>query len=285
MDFDFDFDFDTSFDFGTDTEGAASDDGWVEQSAKFPVGHILLDDPRYKHINNSTNNISPFFKNAKATALKFRPSADTNLFVWLDGSFIFGDLIEAILVHQRMRAERLDISTLSLDMSNFTSLHTLVTKGYIGKLNLFVSRGWASKYGNFLKWGTMLLDNATGAGYEGVSIKVMDVHAKYAAFDIAPRRDAPAFKFIMHGSANLRSSGTVEQLRIEGGDALVDFVFQTNSRTLAAFELIDPDKPLIRNALWKAMLPEDYPLPAKIPGRKEDKKPKFETNIKPYEYE
>lgn len=61
------------------------------------------------------------------------------VFAVVDGSFIFGDFIEAYLVTHNLLAKRMVISTLSMSQENVDSLKNLLTGDYLEKLDVVIS--------------------------------------------------------------------------------------------------------------------------------------------------
>ena len=76
------------------------------------------------------------FKNAKELSKKVKNVKDERMFCVINGSFIFGDFIEAFIYDNNITAKELTISTLSMSQNNIDSLLGLLKLGYIEKLNL-----------------------------------------------------------------------------------------------------------------------------------------------------
>lgn len=60
-------------------------------------------------------------------------------FCILDGKFIFGDFIEALIVKNNWEVDDLTISTLSMSQDNVDSLQNLITGDFVKSLNIIVS--------------------------------------------------------------------------------------------------------------------------------------------------
>lgn len=98
------------------------------------------------------------------------------------------------------------ITTLSLSQNNIDSLHNLMEGGYIGELNLIVSvYFWAHEIHQLIPYIYRQLDIN-----DRFQLCVGGIHTKTTQFETMGGR-----KVIIHGSANLRSSGSVEQFTIE----------------------------------------------------------------------
>tara|TARA_R110000851_G_C12996958_1_gene557931 strand:+ start:166 stop:858 length:693 start_codon:yes stop_codon:yes gene_type:complete len=144
-------------------------------------------------------------------------------FALLSGSFIFGDLIEAIVVRNNWHVKRLVISTLSLSIANIESLRNLIVGGYVDKLDLVVSDYFYSHERNKL-----IKDIYERLDIDGkLQLTVANTHTKIVTIETHCGRSV-----IMHGSANLRSSGCTEQVCIEDDAQLTRFYID---------ELIEPN--------------------------------------------
>jgi hypothetical protein len=180
-----------------------------------------------------------YWKNAKATAKELIIEPGCNYFGYIDGSFIFGDLIEAILVGQQIGAHRLDISTLSMSQENIDSLRTLLEKGYIKELNLIVSDYfYAHEKRTLIPYLVQQLDIDNK-----FQIAVAGCHTKITAAKLSN-----GVHLVMHGSANLRSSGNMEQVMVSDSEEIYNFVIETNNRILEKFKTIE--KSVRRAVLW-----------------------------------
>jgi hypothetical protein len=122
---------------------------------------------------------------------------DFRAFVILDGRFIFGDLLEALIVNNNWLCEELTISTLSMSQNNVDSLANLINGGYLKSLNLIVSHYYfANERGGLMPYLYDKLDIN-----DVLQVAVASVHTK-----IAMIRTECGKKITIHGSANLRTS-------------------------------------------------------------------------------
>lgn len=146
-------------------------------------------------------------KLAKELFIDFNQRAD----VIISGNFIFGDFIEAYLTEWNARCKKMIISTLSLSQENVDSLQLLVKYGFIDELKILVSAYFYSheKY-NLIPYLQKELPNC--------ELGVAGIHTKTVQSETAGGR-----KMVIHGSANLRSSGNIEQFTIEENPELYDF--------------------------------------------------------------
>lgn len=158
--------------------------------------------------------------------------------VIVSGNFVFGDFIEAFVERWNCRAEDLTISTLSLNQNNIDSLHTLQMFGYIGELNLIVSSYFYAMNRNTLI--PYIYENLDNGHFQ---LAVAGVHTKTMTM-----RTAGGKHIVMHGSANLRSSGSIEQFCIEENREVYDFYKAYCDKILDKYKTINRE---IRNSvLW-----------------------------------
>lgn len=183
-----------------------------------------------------------FWKNAQATAKIIDLDPDCNYFGFIDGSFIFGDLIEALFVDKQIRAYRMDISTLSLSQENIDSLATLLIKGYIKELNLIISDYfYAHERHLLIPYIQKELDFNNR-----FQLIVAGNHTKIIAAKLNN-----GIHLVMHGSANLRSSGNIEQISIQDNKEIYDFIIDTNDKIKEKFKTIN--KSVRRAKVWQAV--------------------------------
>jgi len=130
----------------------------------------------------------------------------------LSGNFVFGDFFEAFLRHGNMKADELTISTLSMSQENVGSLSNCLRCDFLERLNIVISDYWFSHNRQNL-----------GYIYEELDIDgrfrfaVAGTHTKIALLRVLGR------KLVIHGSANLRSSRSVEVMTFEHNPPLYDF--------------------------------------------------------------
>jgi hypothetical protein len=181
---------------------------------------------------------------------------DFRAFCILDGKFIFGDFLEALIVKNNWQCEELTISTLSMSQDNVDSLANLINGGYLKELNLIVSHYYFANErhtGGLMPYMYDKLD--TG---DVLQVAVASVHTK-----IAMIRTACGKKITIHGSANLRTSSNIEQIVIEHSPQLFDWCAEVHHSIIEKHKTIN--KPVRRTALWAAVLGDDAP-PASVPN-------------------
>lgn len=232
----------------TKQKGQADDDG-----LDFNVGDIGIETPDFDtalfdiledEVGEETRYIKPkvyatssdfvMYDNAVKLARDIEIQEGSRYDVVVNGSFIFGDFLEAFIVRNNAKCKKLTISTLSLNQNNVDSLHNLITHGYIDELNLIVSAYFYNMEIRALIpyiYRELDIDNR-------LQLAVANVHTKTAQFETLGGK-----KIIAHGSANLRSSGSIEQFTIEENPELYDFYDEMFSRILERYATI-------RKAVW-----------------------------------
>lgn len=179
------------------------------------------------------------YDNAQKMARELRLGFGERFDAFVSGSFIFGDFIEAYLTTQRACAKKMTISTLSLSQNNVDSLHTLMDKGYIEELNLIISvYFWGNERRSLVPYIYKQLDIG-----DRFQLAVAGVHTKTVHFETLGGR-----KIIMHGSANLRSSGNIEQFTMEENPELYDFYDDHFNRIIEKYATIR--KPIRNSKAW-----------------------------------
>lgn len=161
----------------------------------------------------------------------------------VSGSFIFGDFIEAFLTLNNCKATKMTITTLSLSQENVDSLRTLMEKGYVDRLDLLVSDYFYShERGGLIPYIYRELD----LGGDRFQLAVAFVHTKTVHFATLGGK-----RIVIHGSANLRTSGNVEQFTIEENPELHDFYERAFAPVIERFKTINHTAP--RQQQWRDM--------------------------------
>lgn len=152
------------------------------------------------------------------------------VFAVVDGSFIFGDFIEAYLVTHNLLAKRLVISTLSLSQENVDSLKNLFIGDYCDKLDLIVSTMfWGNERGNLIDYAYKQLDVDNK-----FQLAVCRTHTKITLIETECGQ-----WLTIHGSANLRSSDNIEMFSIENNKALYDFNLEWHDEIINKYQTIN----------------------------------------------
>lgn len=190
------------------------------------------------------------YDNAVRLAREIRIGKGERTDLFVNGSFIFGDFIEAYLTSHNLKADRMIISTLSMSQDNVDSLRTLMDKGYLDRLDLIISAYFfANERSALIPYIYRELD--VGDRFQ---LAVAGIHTKTCQFVTAP--ECGADKIVIHGSANLRSSGNVEQITVESNSELYDFYEEHFRKILDSYATIR--KPIRHDDLWAAMIRKQF---------------------------
>lgn len=152
------------------------------------------------------------------------------VFAVVDGSFIFGDFIEAYLVTHNLLAKRMVISTLSMSQENVDSLKNLLTGDYLEQLDIVVSDYFYShERHNLIKYMYEHLDINNS-----FQLAVCRTHTKITLIE------TECGKWLtIHGSANLRSSDNIEMFSIENSKDLYDFNLEWHDEVITKYQTIN----------------------------------------------
>lgn len=154
------------------------------------------------------------FKFARRMAEAIQLTQGAHYYGIVSGQFIFGDLLEAIIVDGQNHIKSLDIATLSVSQDNIDSLRTIMDSGFCLRLSLVVSHYFYShERRGLIPYIYQELDR--GGRFQ---LSVAGSHCKIACFETFE-----GLKFTIHGSANLRSSSNTEQFSIVEDPAFFDF--------------------------------------------------------------
>jgi len=151
------------------------------------------------------------------------------IYARLSGKFIFGDFIEALFTTYNIHTERLIISTYSYSRENVDSLRNLLDAGYVDSIDMLVSDGFygLERHGIVpYTYEQLDIDNRFQLG-------VCGSHDKLVFFKTDGGKH-----ICMHGSANLRSSGSMEHVMIENSQSLYDFCVPAIDRLIYNFKTI-----------------------------------------------
>jgi soluble P-type ATPase len=184
------------------------------------------------------------YSDAKKLAKKISLYENERIFAIINGSFIFGDFIEALIVEKNCHVKEMTISTLSMSINNVDSLKNLLDGGFVDKLNLIVSTFFFSheRQGTIKYIYDMLdIDNK-------LQLAVADTHCKTCIFE-----DYNNNFIVIHGSANLRSSANIEQIMIENNKVLYQFNYDYQLDIINKYKTIN--KSIRRNTLWQVVHP------------------------------
>lgn len=224
-------------DFNFEIDAANFDDISIDLESAFQTRYIKP--PRTKEI--AEQNLK--YANAEKLAADITMGPNDRYFVIVDGSFYFGDFIEALIVRNNWHIKKLTISTLSLNENNVDSMANILNGGYADQLNLVVSDFFFSheRY-NLIPYLYQELDKD-----DKFQLAVAGSHCKIAMFETHCGKHV-----VIHGSANLRSSSNIEQITIEDSKALYDFNDEYIERIIEHYKTID--KTIRGKELWRKII-------------------------------
>lgn len=171
------------------------------------------------------------YKNASELSKAIEIKQNERYFCIIDGSFIFGDFIEAFIYDRAMKVKELTLSTLSMSQENIDSFYNLMNLGYIEKLNIIVSDFFYShERHNLVKYMYDKLDID-----DRFQLSVCRTHTKICMFETEMNGGR---KYVIHGSANLRSSDNIEQFMIEENSDLYIFNYMFHKKIIDNFATV-----------------------------------------------
>jgi hypothetical protein len=192
----------------------------------------------------------PLYKETKEYNLKYKYAQEIvenlgNLkekdryYVIVDGSFIFGDLIESLIIDKKYHVKSMTVSTLSLSENNIDSFALLLNNGFVDELNLIISAYFFShERSNLIDYAYKELDKNNK-----FQLAVAGSHCKICIFETICGKH-----IVIHGSANLRSSGNIEQIEIENNKTLYNFNKEYQDNIINYYKTIN--KPIRSQKLW-----------------------------------
>ncbi|GAB3303576.1 hypothetical protein [Hymenobacter tenuis] len=188
-------------------------------------------------------------------------------YAFVNGSFIFGDLIEALIVEKNYHVKRLLVTALSIKSENVDSLRNLLAGDYVDALGLLISD--YNFHHNRYDLMPYLVEQLN---YDGrLTFAAARNHCKVCLMETHCGR-----KLVLHGSANLVSSGNIEQFCIEDNAALYDFNFRYLSALLRKYTVLnaqEPDirkhKPLTKAQTWHPVPPNTATSTSSAPAAEE----------------
>ena len=166
-----------------------------------------------------------------------------NAYCVVPGNFIFGDMIEALVVEHDLDIQRMDISTLSMSEENVDSLCNITSGGYCNELNLLVSSYfYAHERSKLIPY---IYNNLDG-DHNKFQLAVCGNHTKVVIIKLTD-----GTSITIHGSANLRSSDCLEQFALEFSHDLYDFNLRFIDLILKKYSTIK--KEIRGKTLWQVV--------------------------------
>lgn len=186
------------------------------------------------------------YKNAEKMANEIDINEHDEINCIVNGTFIFGDFIEAFIVKNNWHIRRMVISTLSMSADNIDSLQNLLLGGYIEQLDLIISGMQFSKNRNTtIAYAYRMLDIDNK-----FQLSVADCHTKICLIETFCGQN-----IVISGSANLSSSHCIEFFNIEKDKDKFDFYLDYHESVIEKFKTIN--KPLRYKELWNTIKPDE----------------------------
>jgi hypothetical protein len=185
------------------------------------------------------------YKNASELSKAITVEKNDRVHVIVDGSFYFGDFIEAFIVDRNLHVKEMTISTLSMNQNNVDSLQNLIKGNFVDSLNLIVSDYFFSheKY-ELIPYIYKALDKN-----DSFQLSSCSTHCKICIFE-THNGDF----YVFHGSANLRSSSNIEQICLENNKEL--YLFHKSIQDSIINEYKSINKSVRSSRLWQVVATE-----------------------------
>lgn len=182
------------------------------------------------------------YENAETLAKGITIRKGERYFSFVAGNFVFGDFIEAFCVENDLNVQEMTISTLSLAEENIVSLGNLLHDRFVKKLNLIVSDYFYSHEKHQLipfMYDELDFENR-------FQLAIARSHTKTCIF-----RTKSGMKYVIHGSANLRSSDNIEQFDIEENETLYNYIYEFHNKIIKEYSSIN--KSVGGKKLWQQL--------------------------------
>lgn len=177
-------------------------------------------------------------------------------FAFVSGNFIFGDMLEAMVDGDKAVPRSMTIQTLSMSEENIDSLRNIVEMcPELERLRIILSVyfwGHEHRPGQLVPYL-----------YEQLDVDGLDFDCAFASIHtkIVTIETAAGHHIVIDGSANLRSSRNIEQLRIECDSGLYEYIEGFADRVFAAYSTVNRDrpypKPIRGGRLWGAVTDQE----------------------------
>lgn len=191
--------------------------------------------------------IPTLYKNAAKLAKELNVEDGQRYDAIVSGDFVFGDFIGAYIWEHKVKVSRMLVSTLSLNQKNIETFARLMDRGYIDKIDMLLSiYFYANEKYQLIPYLRKKLDVNNR-----FQLAIAGIHTKIVQFETHDGQ-----KIVIHGSANLRSSGNVEQFTIEENPQLYDFYDDCFSKVMERFGTINKD--IRHHELWDVITKQKF---------------------------
>lgn len=162
-----------------------------------------------------------FYKKAYDLVKEIKIKKGETIYCMLTGDFIFGDFIGGFIQENNLRVKELTIISLSGGKDIYEMLEALIDNGWVKKINLVLS-GYYLRTEETKHSATINQLNEISKKYKDkFNIFYTNTHQKITLIETEQ-----GGKVTMHGSANLKSSQSLEQLMIQENADLYDFNYK-----------------------------------------------------------
>lgn len=191
------------------------------------------------------------FEYAQEFADKVVLDGKTETFAFVSGNFVFGDFIEALVYSGRLSVKRMSIMTLSMNDENIDSIRNILEWQPVERLDIVLSDYWYSHENK--------LDGLVKYLFDELDIDGLDLHVGFAGVHCKTFviETCNGNFLTIHGSANLRSSGNVEQVHISPDPALAGFCSDMTRQIINTYDVVNQDrrkkKSIRRAGLWQVV--------------------------------
>jgi len=188
-----------------------------------------------------------FERAAEAAAQVWPMTTGERVHMLVNGTFRFGDFLEASAKARDWLMQELWVSTLSLNVDNVESLANLMAGNYLRELHMVVSDYWFAHTRGpqgllpYL-YDTVEAEATTATAADGqprsFQLSVAGSHVKLALIRLDDGRC-----YTISGSANLRSAAVLELMTVEDDPAIFDFHRQWMAALEAQYWTINHEAP------------------------------------------
>ena len=180
-----------------------------------------ISDDFIKLTNDKISTYEVAYENAQQLAKDIQIKKGETIYINITGKFIFGDFIGAFIQENNLKVKELTIVSLAGNISIYGLLIALVERGWVDKLNLVLSEYTIATDKKHNPKAIQFLQDSLKKHKGKFELHTGRVHAKLVLIETHQ-----GGKCTMHGSANLRSSQSIEQLIIQENAQLYDFNYR-----------------------------------------------------------
>lgn len=245
----------------------ALDPNWGVETDKFDFDVTKLDPtkgddgigcPRYllPKVYEQTLKKPVMYEYAEEFAEGFEFRRGYRAMCFISGNFVLGDLVEALVTLGKVNLRRLTIHTLTLSQENVDSLWNVCDLSPDLEALRIIAGGyfWAHEHkkGGVIPYMYQELDQG-----DVLDVAFAAIHTKIISMECVN-----GGHIVMHGSANYRSSRSIEQIMVECDDDLYACVEDFADKVLRSYSVIDKTKSksagrgMLAGRLWRWMREE-----------------------------